>query len=213
MVWKMSIDLKRVLVPSMGQHDPADACVTYLEVAGATPVLEREIGDARELCMAARWESEDPLGIGSLLVLIHRLAVRIGCHGEWERAMLAQLLAAARLSLEVFAREGALNAPAHYRLAFRELGLAIGLHAIERMPDFAAADAAVSQSLAALRSHISLGRRIDDFWTESRHRRSTAWTEHQHINDVMLATSLLPEGYLGYHGPKHRGNAALNSGN
>jgi hypothetical protein len=32
MVWKMSIDLDRVLVPSTGQHDPLDAWIAYLEL-------------------------------------------------------------------------------------------------------------------------------------------------------------------------------------
>jgi hypothetical protein len=29
--WKMSIDLSRALVPSMGQHDPLDGFVTYVQ--------------------------------------------------------------------------------------------------------------------------------------------------------------------------------------
>jgi hypothetical protein len=142
MVWKMSIDLSRVLVPSMGQHDPPDAWVTYLELAGAEPVLEREIGAARELCLNADWVTADPLGIGALLVLIHRLAARVGRLGKPESALLAQLLAAARSSLEACAHEATWLAPAHRRLAFRELGLAIGLQALARTPDLAGADPA-----------------------------------------------------------------------
>jgi hypothetical protein len=197
MVWKMSIDLSRVLVPSMGQHDPPDAWVTYLELAGAEPVLEREIGAARELCLNADWVTADPLGIGALLVLIHRLAARVGRLGKPESALLAQLLAAARSSLEACAHEATWLAPAHRRLAFRELGLAIGLHALARTPGAAGAGPAVGRSLAALQSYLPEGDRIMAFWAKSHHRRSTAWTAHQHINDVMLATALLPDGYLG----------------
>lgn len=197
MVWKMSIDLARVLVPSMGQHDPVDAWVTYLELRDTKPLLEREISDARELCKDAHWETVDPLGIGALLVLIHRLAARIGCHGEPEQALLGQLLGAAHSSLATFAREQTLGAAANDRLAFRELGLAIGLHGLEHIPDPVGAGQVIQQSLAALRSYSPMSRRIEDFWTQAHHRRSMAWTAHEHINDVMLATSLLPDGYLG----------------
>jgi hypothetical protein len=197
MAWKMSIDLSRVLVPSTGQHDPPDAWVTYLELAGTEPLLEPEIRAARELCLAADWETTDPLGIGALLVIIHRLAVRVGPLGEPERALLAQLLAAARSSLVAIAPEDMLVAPIHERLAFRELGLAIGLHALARAPDPANAGPVVERSLTVLRSHLPAGQGIVTFWTDSSHRRSTAWTAHRHINDVMLATSLLPDGYLG----------------
>jgi hypothetical protein len=34
------------------------------------------------------------------------------------------------------------------------------------------------------------------FWLEPRNRRSRIWDEHRDINSVMLATSLMPEGYL-----------------
>jgi hypothetical protein len=197
MVWKMSIDLSRVLVPSMGQHDPPDAWVTYLELAGAEPVLEREMGEARELCLNADWETADPLGIGALLVLIHRLAARVRPLGKPEWALLVQLLAAVRSSLEACAHEAAWLAPAHKRLAFRELGLAIGLLGLARTPDAAGASPAVGRSLAALRSYLPMGDRIIEFWAEAHHRQSTAWTSHQHINDVMLATALLPDGYFG----------------
>jgi hypothetical protein len=197
MVWKMSIDLGRVLVPSMGQHDAVDAWVTYLELQDAGPLLEREIRDTRELCKDAHWETDDPLGIGSLLILVHRLAARlIGC-GEPEQALLGKLLVAAQASLASFARDDTLNAPASARLAFRELGLAVGLHGIGRISGTVGADQAMQHSLAMLKSYARVGRRIDDFWTEPRHRRSMTWTEHEHINDVMLATSLLPDGYLG----------------
>ena len=32
---------------------------------------------------------------------------------------------------------------------------------------------------------------------EPEHRRSSSWTGHRDINEVMLATSLAPHGYLG----------------
>ncbi len=35
---------------------------------------------------------------------------------------------------------------------------------------------------------------IESFWIS--HREDAGWAEHRDINDVMLATSLLPRGYL-----------------
>jgi hypothetical protein len=44
MVWKMSIDLDRVRVPSTGQHDPLDAWIAYLELRGAASGSSSRIG-------------------------------------------------------------------------------------------------------------------------------------------------------------------------
>ena len=37
---------------------------------------------------------------------------------------------------------------------------------------------------------------IHDFWLLEPHQLVATWTEHQDINDVMLAASLLPDGFL-----------------
>lgn len=38
--------------------------------------------------------------------------------------------------------------------------------------------------------------RIESFWRTPEHRRARSWSEHRDINEVMLATSLAPEGFL-----------------
>ena len=38
---------------------------------------------------------------------------------------------------------------------------------------------------------------IESFWLRPDHRRAPTWLEHEDINDVMLATSLAPQGFLG----------------
>lgn len=38
MYWKMSIDLSSPLVPSMGQHDPLDGLITYLQLQATAPL-------------------------------------------------------------------------------------------------------------------------------------------------------------------------------
>jgi hypothetical protein len=37
---------------------------------------------------------------------------------------------------------------------------------------------------------------IEDFWLTPDNRQTGIWTEHCDINEVMLATSLMPEGFL-----------------
>ncbi|HEX9799568.1 MAG TPA: hypothetical protein VGC00_05285 [Thermoanaerobaculia bacterium] len=203
MLWKASVDLSRPLVASMGQHDPLDAWLAYLELeAGGTGArdaavraeLARQLVEAASLCAGARWETDDVLGIGALLVAVFRLERLVARHGRRESELLERLLTAARISLEVFAAGELLAHPAESRLAFRELGLAIGLHAIERV---AAPLALAVDELHAIRRHLPLAARGDAFWSDPAHRRSRTWTEHSDINAVMLATSLAPEGYLG----------------
>jgi hypothetical protein len=97
-----------------------------------------------------------------------------------------------------------LSESADCRLAFRELGLSIGLHAFER------AQAAIRSSLGrtltvskAIQADVDrvcaftpLAAEIEGFWSKPAHRRVSTWTEHSNINAVMLATSLKPAGFL-----------------
>ena len=193
MVWKMSIDLDRVLVPSTGQHDPLDAWIAYLELRGAaaagsavgSATLEREIEEAAALCRGAAWATDDPLGLGALLTNAYRLAAMIVEHGVEGGELLA-----------AYARGEPLAEPASRRLAFREFGLAIGLHALERMLARAKLQR-VPERLADLARYLPLAGRIDDFWSAAANRQGPTWRAHGDINAVMLATSLAPGGYLG----------------
>jgi len=45
--------------------------------------------------------------------------------------------------------------------------------------------------------HLPLALRLDEFWSDPAHRRARSWLAHRDINEVMLATSLAPDGYLG----------------
>ena len=197
LVWKMSIDLRRVLVPSTGQHDALDALASYLELQTHGPVLAREIAEARGLAAAGPLETEDALGIGALLIAGCRLARPTPDATPAEEDLLLRVLSAARLSLEVYVQGEPLNGPASSRLAFRELGLAIGLHAIEHARRFSLQGRALRDLLAAVLRYLPLAARIEEFWSDEGHRQAPSWTAHRHINGVMLATSLLPEGYLG----------------
>lgn len=75
MYWKMSIDLSRPLVPFMGQHDPVDGLVTYLQLycnpmtdrIPYAPELKGVIEDLSTMTAGINLVSSDPLGIGGLL--------------------------------------------------------------------------------------------------------------------------------------------------
>jgi len=113
------------------------------------------------------------------------------------------LLKAALPGLERYVEGGDLRRPTEHRLAFRELGLAIGLHAAASMREAAEDDRGHSRDspearglLEKLGGYDSLRGQIVAFWLEPGHRRNRTWTEHRDIDEVMLATALAPEGFL-----------------
>jgi hypothetical protein len=208
MVWKTSVDMTRVLVPSTGHHDPLDAWVTYLELrAGGTPGerdgeatgLDEEIAEAAELCRGATWTTDDPLGAGALLVAGYRLYHLEARHGLAVQELSARVFEAAASSVSAVATGRSLRGAPDARLAFRELGFSIGLHAIERMrADFVGhRDPHIDDAIARIAKHTHLAHVIDEFWSAPAHRETHLFREHADINGVMLATSLAPDGYLG----------------
>jgi hypothetical protein len=209
MVWKMSIDLSYPLVSSMGQHDPLDGFVTYLELTQAAsdepsaPDLDAEIREMRSLCQGLRWETEDALGIGGLLTDGFRLAQLVLPSGGEERDLLANVLGAAAASLDQHVRFRSLDEPLRFRLAFRELGLALGLRAVPRLKALADSKRAHLEEVGFpfsriedLAGHDPLRETIETQWREAARKGHESWMSHQDINTVMLATSLAPESYL-----------------
>jgi hypothetical protein len=202
LAWKMSIDLTRPLVRSSGQHDALDGWLAIAEIAahasaageGEPLSLGRELVLAQELCADGDWATEDPLGAGALLLALHR-ADRLPSRTS---LFLERLTDAAEQSLMAARRRGVGSGSAEHRLAFRELGLAIGLHAIEALDRRSKGGAdVVARRLPALLRHRDLAEAIDAFWSAPAVRRSDLWKQHADINSVMLATSLAPWGYLG----------------
>ncbi|MFO7904879.1 MAG: hypothetical protein ACQESR_11100 [Planctomycetota bacterium] len=203
MYWKMSIDLSRPLVPSMGQHDPLDGLVSYLELRAAapaaaekTPDLTQAIEETSAMCRDDRWRTEDPLGIGGLLDAASRLARLVFDRGVNRRPLLERILTESKLSLRAFARSELLDAPPERRLAFRELGLAIGLEGLFRAQRHVQQDTELTALIQDLLEHYAVGKQIEAFWSEPTHRQNRTWTDHCDINNVMLATSLAAESYF-----------------
>ncbi|MBI2396060.1 MAG: hypothetical protein HYV09_41235 [Deltaproteobacteria bacterium] len=183
MYWKMSIDLSRPLVASMGHHDPLDGLVTCLQIDETAIALGEKttLGDAIDwlssIVAGQDLSTDDALGLGGLLADASRVA-QLGGHPQ----LLRQLIDAALEGLDTFGHE--LRSPAESRLAFRELGLAIGLRAVARVNE------------PALEPYVPLNEEITAFWRRPEHRRVESWTEHQDIDDVMLATALVPDGFV-----------------
>lgn len=165
MYWKMSIDLSYPLVPSMGQHDPVDGYITFktLQSFNATD-LDEEIKKLGNFMLQMNLLTADPLGIGGLLFDAYRLKQL-----KTDLEITQELIRAAQRSLG-YCR-------LIHDLAFRELGLAIGLQAAKNMN--------------ILKEYWSLIEEINQYWL-----KHCDWKEHRDINRVMLATSLAPEGFL-----------------
>jgi len=252
MYWKMSIDLSRPLVPSMGQHDPLDGFITYRQLQAAantsainpftmetTPSprplpqvggegkgegaawqrnkcvcmskdkksasgrdLESEIADMVQMCKGMTWDTDDPLGIGGLLWDAYRAAQLSALLGE-EDDLPQVLLESSLRGLGHFARGSLLMSPADDRLAFRELGLSIGLRAVQRLqalieahPRLFGKGHPLHAKIKSLMRYQPLCEGIEKFWLDPASRENETWRAHREINMVMLATSLAPDGFL-----------------
>ena len=86
-----------------------------------------------DICEGKSWVTDDPLGIGGLLCDAYKVAQLI-VNEHFEQTDLMEILLDSSLpGLESYARKNPLKLPADYRLAFRELGLSIGLRAVEKL--------------------------------------------------------------------------------
>lgn len=194
--WKMSIDLRYPLVANMGHHDPLDGLVTCLVLYDAWPDsrIALVIDELSALCKGRSWLTNDPLGLGGLLFDAGRLA-QLQKHNGVDTHLVQPLLADAVAGLAYFTASGTLAQPARYRLAFRELGVAIGLQVVEiiRACD---PDGNIQRTLERLHPYLPLQAQIEAFWLEAGNQAVASWMEHKDINSVMLATSLVAPGFL-----------------
>lgn len=210
MYWKMSIDLSRPLVESMGQHDPLDGLIVYLELMSTAQQfselsvnLEGEIADMLTMCAGQNWMTNDPLGIGGLLTDAFKLIQLIDTDHLQETTRLENILRDSDLSLQTFIGHHPFGLPTDHRLAFRELGLAIGLQTIKKMEtriqqhpgNFCNSDQLIPllENLARFEPIHDI---IQKYWLEHEHQSVKSWRDHAAINNVMLATCLAPNSYL-----------------
>ncbi len=205
--WKMSVDLTRPLVTSMGLHDPLDGLITFCELqetspefGGPQPDLDAEIAELAGICDLRHLTTEDPLGTGGLLFDAVRGA-ELTVIDAFPPGVLESVVDAALGGLEAFAARTPFRLPAACRLPFRELGLAIGLKGVKRLRHLAlhhpeAFDPAFPDMVEDLGPFLPWGEQIEEFWLDSQNREGKTWREHRNINLVMLATSLAPVDFL-----------------
>lgn len=205
--WKMSIDLSRPQVPSVGHHDALDGflVLSALKVvgpSGAEAGLDQEVRELAEMCQDQSWTTDDPLGVGGLLVLAYRCAQLTAGRHLGSEGLLQRLVKDSESSLRALGNFSFLRWPAQHRLAFRELGLSIGFAAVDRMdqeirnPSRGHFSPALLSTVPLLQRYRFARDEIDKFWMDPLHRNSETWTAHRAISQVMLATSLAPQGFL-----------------
>jgi hypothetical protein len=188
--WKMSIDLSRPQIAASGLHDPLDGLVSMAQLRAAVrrrepgfTGLDAPIDDMLRLCARIEdWATTDPLGVGGLLLAgaaLHEL----DRSGELAVPLLAdRVVSAAERGLRAFVRGAEVFEHVQARLAFRELGLVIGLRAWEGRDPFV--------------RHQPLAERIESAWLDPVAQRTPGWEGHLDINQVMLAAALVPEACL-----------------
>jgi len=210
MHWKMSIDLSYPLVPSMGQHDPLDGFVTYNELQISSrelnlsdiPNLDNEISEMSDICRGMNLITNDPLGIGGLLFDATRVAQFIIKENIDYNNLFESILNSAYVGLGSFIENNPLRVPPDYRLAFRELGLSIGLEGTKRIQKWFEnnknnfKENNSTQEIIATLNQSSLGNAIEEFWIQNKNWQLGSWAEHREINMVMLATGLIPDNFL-----------------
>lgn len=213
--WKMSTDLSRPLVPAMGRHDALDGFVTFREVQHAIVKVSGDTGanglgeaskDLFALCENGQWATDDPLGIGGLLFDACRLCQLVGQRNGRELRLLEHVMQGSADGLMIMLKTGYLERPIEHRLAFRELGLAIGLRAV---PIIARASQnerkafgsrpALLRLIELLLAYERLSDEIIDLWLPYAEDPDKSWRAHQDINEVMLATAIAPSTFLSIH--------------
>jgi hypothetical protein len=212
MYWKMSTDLTRPLIPSMGQHDPLDGFVTCAELQLTSgnysglqsfPSLAAEMAGMAGICRGMNLSTDDPLGTGGLLSDAVRIAQLSVQSGKSFGRLLESVVDSALPGLVSCVRGGSLDLPAEHRLAFRELGLAIGLAGaknlctlIRQNPELFKDTGSLQHKVKAIFEYVPLKEAIVQFWMAGKNRESPTWTGHEEISMVMLASGLEPEGFL-----------------
>lgn len=74
------------------------------------------------------------------------------------------------------------------RLPFRELGFALGLHAVKPLGQYA--------DVGRIEGFLPLTGQLEDFWLDPVNQSAATWSGHRDINAVTLAACLSPQGVI-----------------
>lgn len=190
--WKMSVDLSRPLVPTRGAHDPLEGLLSAYQARKAAnlrlPEFQNYISQLQGLCKATDWLTNDPLGLGGLLINVIR-AAELKDDVDLPDAVRPQtLLTIAERGLSDFMSNFNPERTPAYRLAFRECGLSLGIRVLDGHRDFLKKKGIV----VGTNSEIGkLADQIETFWLNTENRRERSFVDHLDINEVSLAASLL----------------------
>ena len=207
MYWKMSTDLSRPLVPSMGAHDPLEGMICTKSAEEASPKKEPELEMLSRrfaiLCADREWDTTDPLGIGGLLLNTLRAAGLVQSKEELPQSVQPlKLYQEALSSLRTYSEQHVPGASANRRLAFRECGLSLGIRALYGMK---AEIKDPALKLKVLHKYLFMADDIENFWSDPMNRQVSTWRDHLDINAVSLAASLVassyPEAFSGFQHP------------
>lgn len=201
--WKMSIDLTRPLVSSMGHLDPLDGLVMLYELNRAYSPRDDSFRDElitlSEICSNSHWRAMDMLSIGSLMIEAYRMGQLIARGEDLDISLLYDVIHGTYESLSDLDGVDWDIAP-ELRLAFRELGLVIGLKAIGRFSEVVLREKGLRdilvKPLVAFERFLPLIGVIEHFWSAPENRLNNTWVEHADINGVMMATALVPDAFL-----------------
>jgi hypothetical protein len=156
-----------------------------------------------EICRSMNLVTTDPLGIGSLLFDASRIAQLMVMGSLMDAGQLETVVESSLLGMRSFAKGETLEYPADYRLAFRELGLSIGLSAVnnirrvvEENPGLLPRNSPLYRRIEDLMGYMPLRETIENFWIDCMNRQASTWIEHCEINMIMLATRLAPGRFL-----------------
>ena len=197
MYWKMSIDLSRPLVMSMGAHDPLEGLLLTKKAKIASPdkaeELEPVINAFKNICQGQSWTTTDPLGIGGLLINTVRAAELAISGIELPESVTPEKLFSETMNgLKIYLHSFDPDGMPAFRLAFRECGLSHGLHVCWQHKD------QINKEISAiseLKQYLSLADQIENFWSKPSNQKADTWNEHLDINAVTLAASLVSKEY------------------
>lgn len=200
-----------ILLSHSTKADPLDGFITYCQLQATAAKdsekpallnLGAEISDMANICKGKSWVTDDPLGIGGLLGDAYRM-VQLIANGDFEQTDLMEtVLDSSLIGLKSYVTGNSLKLPVRYRLAFRELGLSIGLRAVDRLQELIVQNPGVFKKypmysrIESLIRYRPLSGIIETFWLERTNREAATWMAHRDINMVTLATSMAPDGYL-----------------
>jgi hypothetical protein len=187
----------------MPTNNPAAEAIAKMQDHPEVDDLSQAIETLSALCQRRDWTTDDPLGLGGLLFDACRLCQLLRDENLREILLLEQVMQACRNGLTAFLASRYLDRPTPHRLAFRELGLAIGLRALPIVADTIKRDSSRFASRPLLRRIIelllpyeSLSVTLSEFGCRMHNTRTRVGKLTKTLNEVMLATALIPNMVL-----------------